>query len=224
MTQTPKHVAIIMDGNGRWAEQRKWPRALGHRAGAKAVRKAVEYAYQQKISVLSLFALSIENHLHRPKSEVEYLFKLFLEFLQANLKELTEKNVRIEIVGERKNLRPDLIRAMIRAETKTAQNTGLRLVIAFNYSGRWDIVHAAQQIVRQAARGELDPENIGETDLTQHLQLTHLPEPDLLIRTGGEQRISNFMLWQLAYAELYFTDIFWPDFNATTFAAALTWY
>lgn len=219
-----KHVAIIPDGNGRWANKRLLPRAAGHHAGAQAVRKAVEFSIEQGLEVLSLFALSVENFSHRPLHEVQILIKLFFDSLQTNLVELNEKNVQLRIIGDRAPFDEQLKKQIEESEAFTAKNTGLKFVMALNYSGRWDIMQATQDIARQIAAGQLDPEQINQNLLQKHLCLAGLPEPDLLIRTGNEQRISNFMLWQFAYTELYFTDVYWPDFNAQAFQNAVNFY
>ncbi len=219
-----KHVAIVPDGNGRWANKRLLPRAAGHHAGAQAVRKAVEFSIEQGLEVLSLFALSVENFSHRPLHEVQILIKLFFDSLQTNLVELNEKNVQLRIIGDRTPFDEQLKKQIEESEAFTAKNTGLKFVMALNYSGRWDIMQATQDIARQIAAGQLDPEQINQNLLQKHLCLAELPEPDLLIRTGNEQRISNFMLWQFAYTELYFTDVYWPDFNAQAFQNAVNFY
>jgi undecaprenyl diphosphate synthase len=219
-----KHVAIVPDGNGRWANKRFLPRAAGHHAGAQAVRKAVEFSIEQGLEVLSLFALSVENFSHRPLHEVQILLKLFFESLQTNLVELNDKKVRLRVIGDRTPFDDTLIKQIEHSESFTAANTGLQLVMALNYSGRWDISQATQAIARQVAQGHLNSNEINESLIQQRLCLADLPEPDLLIRTGNEQRISNFMLWQFAYTEFYFTDIFWPDFDARAFQEAVNFY
>lgn len=224
MNIIPKHVAIIMDGNGRWAKQRHLPRAAGHRAGAKAVRKAVEFAAKNKIEVLSLFALSIENRNFRPKHEVSLLMTLFTESLEKDTPELHKNNIQVRIVGDRTVFSEKLQQKIVATETLTANNTGLKLVIAVNYSGRWDIVQATQRVLRKYQQSNVDLQNIDEAMMTQELTMPDLPEPDLLIRTSGEQRISNFMLWQLAYTELFFSDVLWPAFNDTSFREALDYF
>jgi len=220
----PKHVAIIMDGNGRWAKRRKLPRLAGHRAGAKTVRKTVEFAVNNNIEVLTLFALSIENCLYRPKTEVQLLMSLFLESLQRNMVELHQNHVRIRIIGDRSSFNDKLCRQIEDAEELTKDNKGLTLVIAINYSGRWDLTQAARKLALQVQQNKITPDEIGEDVLQQHLSLHGLPDPDLLIRTSGEKRISNFMLWQFAYTELFFTDVYWPDFDANSFEKALEFY
>lgn len=219
-----KHVAIVMDGNGRWARHRLLPRIAGHHAGAVAVRKAVEFAAEQNLTALTLFALSVENFNCRPAREVQLLLKLFLESLQSNLQELSEKNIRLRVIGDRAPFDDGLLHQIEHSEQLTANNTGLQLVMAINYSGRWDITQAAQKLAKQVAEQQLPISAITAETLQQHLCLPDLPEPDLLIRTSGEQRISNFMLWQFAYTEMFFTDLYWPDFDSKAFRAALDFY
>jgi undecaprenyl diphosphate synthase len=219
-----KHVAIVPDGNGRWARRRLMPRVAGHHVGAQAVRKAVEFSIENNFQVLTLFALSVENYFHRPANEVQILLKLFLESLRDNLPELNEQNVRLRIIGDHSPFDKTLLSSIAKSEEVTANNTGLELVMALNYSGRWDIVQAAQRMSKEMQAGNLKPEEINEFTFQQRLCLSELPEPDLLIRTGGEQRISNFMLWQFAYTELYFTDIYWPDFDKQAFQKAIDFY
>ncbi len=219
-----KHVAIVPDGNGRWANKRLLPRAAGHHAGAQAVRKAVEFSLEQGLEALSLFALSVENFSRRPLHEVQILVKLFFDSLQSNLVELKEKNVQLRIIGDRTPFDDKLKMQIEKSEDFTASNTGLKLIMALNYSGRWDIMQATQTITKQVAAGQLNSAEINEKLFQKYLCLSDLPEPDLLIRTGNEQRISNFMLWQFAYTELYFTDVFWPDFNSQSFQDAVNFY
>ncbi|MDD5227630.1 MAG: isoprenyl transferase [Methylococcales bacterium] len=218
----PRHIAIIMDGNGRWAQQRFLPRAVGHHAGVKAVRKIVEYcASNSQIEVLSLFAFSSENW-NRPETEVSILMALFLTTLQSEIDKLHKNNIRLRFIGDRTAFDPALQQKMTEGEQKTKDNTALTLVIAANYGGRWDITQACKTVSQRVMSGELLPEAINEAVINQHLCLADLPEPDLFIRTGGEQRVSNFMLWQLAYTELYFTPTLWPDFNQATLEDAIT--
>jgi undecaprenyl diphosphate synthase len=217
----PKHIAIIMDGNGRWAEKRFLPRALGHQAGVKVVRKIVEYCAQQQIKVLSLFAFSSENW-RRPPDEVALLMGLFMLTLQQEVNRLDRNNIRLHFIGERTALSKALQTKMQEAEQQTQHNTALQLVIAVNYGGKWDITQAVQKIITKMAAGELDIQApINHELIQQHLSISSLPEPDLFIRTGGEQRISNFLLWQLAYTEFYFTPTLWPDFNQEVLKAAI---
>jgi undecaprenyl diphosphate synthase len=208
----PRHVAIVMDGNGRWAKQHFLPRSMGHREGVKAVRRVVESCHDQGVEVLTLFAFSSENW-RRPEQEVNLLMELFLTTLRKEIKRLHEHNVRVCFIGDRHAFSDKLSMHMEQAETLTAGNTGLTLVIAANYGGRWDITQAARQLAEEVRQGRLYPEEITVERLNRRLALHELPEPDLFIRTGGEQRISNFLLWQLAYTELYFTERLWPDYD-----------
>ena len=217
---TPTHVAVIMDGNGRWARARGKPRHSGHRAGVKSVRATVEVAAERGVQVLTLFAFSSENW-GRPEDEVSNLMSLFVEALRREVAELHRNNVRLRFIGALDQLSDGLQAKMAAAVKKTAQNTGLILNIAVAYGGRWDIANAARNLARQAVAGEIDASAIDADMLSGGLQLAGLPDPDLLIRTGGEQRISNFLLWNLAYAELWFTDVLWPEFDKAEFDRAL---
>ncbi|MDM7323341.1 MAG: polyprenyl diphosphate synthase [Gammaproteobacteria bacterium] len=219
----PVHVAIIMDGNGRWAEQRGYPRVFGHRQGATALRTTVRTCAERGVRVLTVFAFSSENW-RRPSSEVGALMQLFLQSLRHEVRRLHEAGVRLRFIGERSRFDPVLQARMAEAEELTASNERMTLVVAVNYGGRWDITQAARALAGEVASGRLAPEAVDEITLVRHLALGDLPEPDLLIRTGGEQRISNFLLWQLAYAELYFTPVLWPDFDAEALDRALAWY
>ncbi|RMD78956.1 MAG: di-trans,poly-cis-decaprenylcistransferase [Gammaproteobacteria bacterium] len=219
----PRHIAIIMDGNGRWARRRHLPRIAGHRQGLEAVRRVVRGCAERGVEVLTLFAFSSENW-RRPPQEVGLLMELFLGALQRESRRLQENGVALRVIGDRAAFPERLRRAIAEAEALCAGGERLTLVVAANYGGRWDIVQAARALARRAAAGELDPEAIGPRDLEAHLALGDLPEPDLFIRTGGEQRISNFLLWQLAYTELYFTDTLWPDFDEAALEAALASY
>jgi undecaprenyl diphosphate synthase len=216
----PAHVAIIMDGNGRWAKQRRLPRIAGHRAGVEAVRAIVEACAVRGVRVLTLFAFSSENW-RRPEAEVSLLMDLLLTSLQREVARLHDNKVRLRFIGERSAFNPKLIEMMDQSERLTAGNDGLTLVIALNYGGRWDMVQAMQQLAQRVAAGELTPAAIDAGLIESQLCLRGLPEPDLFIRTGGEQRISNFLLWHLSYTELYFTATLWPDFDARAFDAAL---
>lgn len=209
----PRHVAIVMDGNGRWAQQRSLPRAAGHRAGAKAVRRIVRACGERGIEVLTLFAFSSENW-RRPPREVELLMNLFLTTLRGEIRRLEAANVRLRFIGDRSAFSEKLQDYITKAEQQTARNTGLTLVIAANYGGRWDLVQAARRLAEEVAEGRLQPGAVTMDVLHRYTCLSDLPEPDLFIRTGGEQRISNFLLWQMAYTELYFTDRLWPDYGA----------
>jgi len=208
----PRHIAIIMDGNGRWAQKRLMPRIMGHHAGVKAVRKIVEFCAKENIEVLSLFAFSSENW-RRPKDEVSLLMELFMSTLQAEVDKLDRNNIRLKIIGDKSAFNDKLQDKIRTAEAQTASNTGLTLLIAANYGGRWDIANAMRQIVAGIKAGTIDEQEIGEDLVDRYLQTAGLPEPDLFIRTGGEERVSNFLLWQLAYTEFYFTDALWPDFD-----------
>jgi len=219
----PRHVAIVMDGNGRWAQARGRPRTFGHKAGVGSVRAVVEASVSLGIEALTLFAFSSENW-QRPQTEVSVLMDLFLASLRREVKRLHENRVRLRIIGGRDALAPKLRDQIATAEAQTRANDGLQLCIAANYGGRWDIVEAARRLARAVAAGTLAPEAIDESAFADGLALADLPPPDLFIRTGGESRISNFLLWQLAYSELYFTDTLWPDFDARAFDAALAWY
>lgn len=219
----PRHVAIIMDGNGRWARERSLPRHAGHRAGVKAVRASVEYAAERGVDYLTLFAFSSENW-QRPKEEVSKLMALFVEALRREVAELHQNNVRLRFIGAREQLDAKLIDKIASAEQLTADNGGLNLQVAVAYGGRWDIVQAARKLAQQVETGEVAAGEIDESRFAAGLQLTDMPDPDLLIRTGGERRISNFLLWNLAYAELWFSDVLWPDFDKSEFDAAIEFY
>lgn len=219
----PHHIAIVMDGNGRWARQRMLPRTAGHHAGVKITRKVVEYCVAKKIEALTLFAFSSENW-RRPEQEVSSLMELFMSALQSEVKSLHEQNIRLRFIGEISAFSDKLQATMQQAMELTGANSGLQLNIAVNYGGRWDIAQACKKIALQVQRGELRVEDVDAQLLDDHVCMTELPEPDLFIRTGGEQRISNFLLWQLAYTELYFTDLLWPDFDSQALDAALAWY
>ena len=216
----PRHVAIIMDGNGRWAQRRLLPRHAGHRAGLKSVRSVVEQCANRGIEVLTLFAFSSENW-GRPQKEVSQLMELFMSALRGEIKRLQKNRVRLRIIGERSAFSEKLQARIAEAERLTADNDRLLLQIAANYGGRWDITQAARGLARRVQQGELQPEEIGENELAAELSFPDRPDPDLFIRTGGEQRISNFLLWQCAYSELYFTDRLWPEFGAVEFERAL---
>jgi len=216
----PKHIAIIMDGNGRWAKNRYLPRFMGHISGVKAVKRVVEYCDAQNIQVLTLFAFSSENW-RRPKDEVSKLMDLFVGTLDKEIKSLATKNVRLKFIGEREAFSAKMQQKMADSESQTENNTGLTLVIAANYGGHRDITLAVQKVAEKVKLGELEPSDIDEDLVAAELSIPDLPEPDLFIRTGGEKRISNFLLWQLAYTEFHFTDELWPDFNAETMQNAV---
>jgi undecaprenyl diphosphate synthase len=219
----PAHVAIIMDGNGRWARQRALPRQAGHRAGVRTARDIVEACARRGIGTLTLFAFSSENW-RRPQPEVGALMRLFIEALDREVEELNTNSVRVRFIGDRASLAPALQRRMAAAEERTRDNERLVLVVALAYGGRWDIVSATRALARDAAAGRLDPQSIDDAAIAAHLALAGLPDPDLLIRTGGEHRLSNFLLWNLAYAECWFTDRLWPDFDESDLEAALERY
>ena len=221
--RVPRHLAVIMDGNGRWAERRRRPRAIGHRAGARAVQNCVDFCIEHGIHALTLFAFSSENW-GRPEEEVGALMKLFLNALDREVDELHRRGVRVRFIGERERFGPAILARMAAAETTTRANTVLHLTIAASYGGRWDIANAARALAREVAAGRLQPDDIDETSLGLHTALADLPAPDLFIRTGGDLRISNFLLWQLAYTELWFTETLWPDVDAATLRQALSDY
>lgn len=219
-TGLPSHVAIIMDGNGRWAERQNKPRVAGHRAGVEIVRELVKTCGELGVKALTLFAFSSENW-RRPQKEVGLLMEMFLIALEREVKKLHRNNVQLRVIGDVSGFAEKIQQRIKEAETLTRDNTGLVLNIAANYGGKWDITRAVQQIAQQVHLGELAPQDISVEHITAKLSLNDLPEPDLFIRTGGEQRISNFMIWQLAYTELYFTPILWPDFTRDEFEKAL---
>ncbi len=216
----PRHIAIIMDGNGRWAQRRLMPRVMGHRSGVKAVRKTVEHCARNNIEVLSLFAFSSENW-RRPLDEVSLLMDLFMATLQAEIDNMMENNIRLLVIGDKSAFSEKLQERIRLAEAATAVNTGLTLVIAANYGGRWDIAQAARRIAHSVRLGEIGEQEVSEALISRYLVTDGLPEPDLFIRTGGEERISNFLLWQLAYTEFYFTDLLWPDFDEKELGRAI---
>jgi undecaprenyl diphosphate synthase len=216
----PRHVAFIMDGNGRWAQQRGLPRIAGHRAGVDALRKTIAHALKLELEYLTLFSFSSENW-SRPASEVDGIMGLLRRFVRSDLAELNAKNVRIRIIGSRDNLPADILNYLIEAENTTETNTGLTLIVAFNYGGRDEICRAVRKIAHQVSDGQLTPDQITEATLTNALDTASLPDPDLLIRTSGESRLSNFLLWQNAYTEFVFLDVFWPDFAENDFDQAL---
>ena len=218
--RVPRHIAIVMDGNGRWAERRRRPRSFGHREGQKAVRAAVEFCLRRGVEALTLFAFSSENW-NRPQSEVGALMQLFLRALDREVDELHQNGVRIAFVGDLSAFQPELRERMLAAMAKTGANEKLKLNVAVNYGGRWDIADAARRAAVEVAAGRLRADEITEQTLAPFFCLADLPPVDLFIRTGGEQRISNFLLWQVAYAELYFTETLWPDVDADVLAGAL---
>jgi undecaprenyl diphosphate synthase len=223
MADSPQHVAIIMDGNGRWARSRGLPRPAGHRASVKVVRKVVEECASRKVRYLTLFAFSSENW-RRPPDEVGMLMNLFLDALEREVANLHRNQVRLGFIGDRGLLGAELARRMQSAEQLTAGNAGLRLIVAMAYGGRWDIAQACRSLAEDAVAGAVAAADIDEAQVAGRLALAGLPDPDLLIRTGGEQRISNFLLWNLAYTELYFSDALWPEFSPAHLEAAFECY
>jgi len=216
----PRHLAVIMDGNGRWAERRRRPRVIGHRAGARAVNVCIDFCLERGIEALTLFAFSSENW-GRPEEEVGALMKLFLNALDREVDELDRRGVRVRFIGERERFSPAIRQRMEGAEAQTGANARLTLVIAASYGGRQDIAQAARALAAEVAAGRLRPEDIDEAAMGRCVALADLPPPDLFIRTGGDHRISNFLLWQLAYTELWFTELLWPDMDAATLQRAL---
>jgi len=218
--EVPRHVAIIMDGNGRWAAKRGLPRAAGHRAGAEAVRRILKTAVRSGVEVLTLYAFSSENW-RRSEDEISDLKGLMAYYLERELDELAREGVQLRLIGDHKAFGPQLVERLERAVERTADNNRLILVVALNYGARDEIAAAARRLAEKSKAGELDPQTIGETTLESELSTHGLPELDLVIRTSGEKRLSNFLLWQAAYAELIFVDALWPDFGEEEFAAAL---
>jgi undecaprenyl diphosphate synthase len=219
----PRHVAVVMDGNGRWANKRHLPRAAGHKAGVSATRKIVENCAKKGIEALTIFAFSSENW-NRPKAEVSSLMSLFVSTITAEVKKLDKKNVRVCFIGDRTRFSEKLQHSIEKSEELTRDNTGLQLNIAANYGGRWDIVNACRRLAEAVKDGAVAVNDIDEEMFASSVSLSEMPAPDLFIRTGGEQRISNFLIWQLAYSELYFIDTLWPDFSGEDFEASLEWY
>jgi undecaprenyl diphosphate synthase len=216
----PRHVAIIMDGNGRWASQRGQPRTSGHRQGVEALRRTVRAAGDMGIDVLTLYSFSSENW-SRPESEVRFLLELLRRFIRTDVAELHKNNVRIMMIGGREGLDPSILSMMEEAEALTRENTSLKLVIAFNYGSRQEITRAVQTIAFKVAEGKIDPADITAAVINNHLDTAGLPDPDLLIRTGGEQRLSNYLLWQCAYTEFVFLPEYWPEFDAVLLRRAI---
>ncbi|AMG21318.2 di-trans,poly-cis-decaprenylcistransferase [Bordetella pertussis] len=219
----PRHVAIIMDGNGRWATRRHLPRTAGHAKGVHAVRRVVEACGRRGVRYLTLFAFSSENW-RRPADEVSLLMRLFVQALEREVDKLQDQGVRLHVVGDLSAFEPKLQELIAQAQERTEHNDRLHLTVAANYGGRWDILQATRAMLRADPGLAQDPDRIDEARLAEHLSMAWAPEPDLFIRTGGEQRISNFLVWQLAYAEFYFTEQFWPDFGADELDAAFEWY
>jgi len=225
MTNTilPRHIAIIMDGNGRWAKQRFLPRIMGHRAGVEAARRTIKYCIEKKIEVLTLWAFSNENW-RRPQQEVRYILDLLIAALERETEKLHKQNVQLRILGDRSRFNDKLCNLITKSEALTANNTGMKLVIAADYGGQWDITEAVRNIGAAIEQGKISSKDITPSLIKQNLMMADLPDPDFLIRTSGEQRISNFMLWQLAYAEFYFPPIFWPDFDEKGLDEALNFF
>jgi len=219
----PRHVVVVMDGNGRWANKRHLPRAAGHKAGVKSTRKIVENCAKNKIEALTIFAFSSENW-NRPKAEVSSLMSLFVSTIMAEVKKLNKKNVCVKFIGDRTRFSENLQKSINESEVLTRTNTGLQLNIAANYGGRWDVVNACKAIAEEIKNNKMTVGDVDEETFDSFMSLNKMPVPDLFIRTGGEQRISNFLIWQLAYSELYFVDTLWPDFSDDDFTAALDWY
>lgn len=219
-TRIPRHVAVIMDGNGRWAQKRGLQRVLGHRSGVQAVRRVTEAAAELGVEYLTLYAFSTENW-NRPKEEVDALMNLFVDTIEKETPSLKKNNVRLHAIGDMQRLPEEARERFTRCMEETANNTGLNMVLALSYSARWEIVEAVRKAVTMATKGTLSPEMVDEACVANLMLTTGMPDPDLLIRTSGEQRISNFLLWQLAYSELYFTDVDWPDFGKEDFYKAI---
>jgi undecaprenyl diphosphate synthase len=219
----PRHVAIIMDGNGRWASQRGKPRSWGHRQGVEALRRTVRAAGDLGIEVLTLYSFSSENW-SRPEAEVRFLLELLRRFIRTDVADLHKNNVRIMMIGGREGLDPGILSMMEEAESLTRDNTAMKLVIAFNYGSRQELTRAVQAIARKVAEGKIQPVDITPTVISNHLDTGGLPDPDLLIRTGGEQRLSNYLLWQCAYTEFVFIPEYWPDFDAALLSRSIQEY
>jgi undecaprenyl diphosphate synthase len=218
--RVPRHIAIVMDGNGRWAQRQHRPRFWGHKRGVERVRSTVEGCIDLGVEALTLFAFSTENW-KRPEEEVSFLMNLFISSLSREVKRLHKNGIRLRIIGETTQFPEKLQQSIVDAERLTENNSRLALNIAANYGGRWDITKATRHLCQQVAEGRLKPEEVTESLLQQQVSLGELPEPDLFIRTGGEQRVSNFLLWQMAYCEFYFTDLYWPEFDRTALEAAV---
>jgi len=219
----PKHIIIIMDGNGRWAEQNGLTRSAGHKAGVKVLRNLIEHAVQLELKILTVYAFSRENW-QRPKKEVELLLDLFISSLESEVKDLHENNIKLNFIGETDRFSEKLKKSMSKSESLTSSNSKLTLNVALNYSGRWDIYNALLSIIDDMTAKKITKNDVDEELINTKLSLANYDEPDLLIRTGGEKRLSNYLLWQIAYTELYFTNTLWPDFNTDQFDLALDWY
>ena len=222
-SEAPRHLAIIMDGNGRWATRRMLPRTAGHARGVQAVRRVVEACGRRGVKYLTLFAFSSENW-RRPQEEVSLLMRLFVQTLEKEVVKLEKQGVRLRVVGDLSAFEPHLRELIVAAEERTKDNDALHLTIAANYGGRWDILQAMRTLLRDKPELAQNPDALVEQEITERLSMSWAPEPDLFIRTGGEQRISNFLVWQLAYTELYFTDDYWPEFGAKELDAAFKWF
>jgi undecaprenyl diphosphate synthase len=223
LRRVPRHVALIMDGNGRWAAQRGLPRFEGHRRGVEALRRAVRAAIELRIEYLTVYSFSVENW-SRPREEVQGLLGLLHRFIRKDLAELDANNVRVQVIGARSDLPPDVAELLLEAERDTAENTGLTLVVAFNYGARQEIAAAARALAQEVLEGRLSLSEIDAAAMASRLHTADIPDPDLIIRTSGEQRLSNFLLWQAAYAEFVFLPINWPDFDKAAFEAAINDY
>ena len=219
----PKHIVIIMDGNGRWAEQNGFSRSAGHKAAVKTLRNLIEHAVQLELSTITVYAFSRENW-QRPKKEVQLLLELFISSIETEVKDLHENNIKLNFIGEIDKFSDKLKKSMNESESLTSNNSKLTLNVAINYSGRWDIYNALLSVIDDMAAKKITKKEINEELINTKLSLADYDEPDLLIRTGGERRLSNYLLWQVAYTEMYFTDILWPDFNTDQFDLALDWY
>ncbi len=219
----PKHIIIIMDGNGRWAEQNGLTRSAGHKAGVKVLRNLIEHAVQLELKTLTVYAFSRENW-QRPKKEVELLLDLFISSLESEVKDLHENNIKLNFIGETDKFSEKLKKSMSKSESLTSNNSKLTLNVALNYSGRWDVYKALLSIIDDMTAKKITKNDVNEELINTKLSLADYDEPDLLIRTGGEKRLSNYLLWQIAYTELYFTNTLWPDFNTDQFDLALDWY
>jgi len=216
----PRHVAVIMDGNGRWAKSRKQPRVFGHKNGVKSVREIAEAAAELGIEYLTLYAFSTENW-NRPKLEVDTLMRLLVETLSSEIVTLNKNNIQLQAIGNLEQLPPFTRKALMKGIEDTAHNNRMVLTLALNYSARWELTEAARAIAQAVKQGQITPDEIDDKMLSRHLSTATMPDPELLIRTSGEERLSNFMLWQLAYTELYFTPVFWPDFRKADFYEAI---
>lgn len=223
IANVPRHIAIIMDGNNRWAKKRLLPGAAGHKAGVEAIRQVLKTAEKHQVEAITLFAFSSENW-QRPAKEVDALMSLFLTYLEKEVRELHQNGVKVQIIGDRAKFSDALLTRMVDAEKLTASNTKTTLSIAADYGGQWDIAQAAKQLALQVQKGEISADEITPELMDQAVSLSNLPKPDLCIRTGGDQRISNFLLWQMAYTELYFTDVLWPDFGEQELVDAMVAY